>query len=170
MVTVVGRCVGAEEKEQAKRYSNILISATYICLWAVVILTFFIAKPVIGFYELSAEGADIAYQLIIYHAICAAVIWPAAFTLPSAFRAASDVKFPLVISLISMWTFRVGLCYIFSLPSVEIFDLTLAGFGMGPLGVWVAMTVDWVFRTVLFAWRYFSGKWLSVYKTIGKKA
>ena len=170
MVTVVGRCVGAEEKEQAKRYSNILISATYICLWAVVILTFFIAKPVIGFYELSAEGADIAYQLIIYHAICAAVIWPAAFTLPSAFRAASDVKFPLVISMISMWTFRVGLCYIFSLPSVEIFGLTLAGFGMGPLGVWVAMTVDWVFRTVLFAWRYFSGKWLSVYKTIGKKA
>ncbi len=167
MVTVVGRCVGAEEKEQAKRYSRILISATYICLWAIVALTFFIAKPVIGFYELSAEGADIAYQLIIYHAICAAVIWPTAFTLPSAFRAASDVKFPLVISMFSMWTFRVALSYVFSLDAVNVFGLfSFAGLGMGPLGVWVAMTVDWVFRAILFAWRYFSGKWLNVYKRL----
>ncbi|MBQ2716163.1 MAG: polysaccharide biosynthesis C-terminal domain-containing protein, partial [Clostridia bacterium] len=167
MVTVVGRCVGAEEKEQAKRYSRILISATYICLWAIVALTFFIAKPVIGFYELSAEGADIAYQLIIYHAICAAVIWPTAFTLPSAFRAASDVKFPLIVSMFSMWTFRVALSYVFSLDAVNVFGLfSFAGFGMGPLGVWVAMTVDWVFRAILFAWRYFSGKWLNVYKRL----
>ena len=114
-------------------------------------------------------AADIAYQLIIYHAICAAVIWPAAFTLPSAFRAASDVKFPLVISMISMWTFRVGLCYVFSLDAVDVFGLfSFAGFGMGPLGVWVAMTVDWVFRTIFFVWRYFKGTWLDVYKRIGK--
>jgi Na+-driven multidrug efflux pump len=163
MVTVVGRCVGAEEKEQAKRYSKILISATYICLWAVVAVTFFIAKPVIGFYELSAEGADIAYQLIIYHAICAAVIWPAAFTLPSTFRAASDVKFPLIISMISMWTFRVALSYVFSLETVSILGwITFPGLGMGVMGVWVAMTVDWLFRTVMFIWRYVSGKWLTV--------
>ena len=170
MVTVVGRCVGAEEKEQAQRYSRILVFATYACLWAVVILTFFIAKPVIGFYELSAEGTEIAHQLIIYHAICAAVIWPVAFTLPSAFRAASDVKYPLVISMFSMWTFRVALSYVFSLDIVEVFGLfSFAGLGLGPLGVWVAMTVDWVFRAVLFVWRYFSGKWLDVYKRIGKK-
>ena len=93
MITVVGRCVGAEEKEQAKRYSRILVSATYVCLWVVVIITFFIAKPVIRMYDLSPEGSDIAYSLIIYHAICAALIWPAAFTLPSALRAASDVRF-----------------------------------------------------------------------------
>ena len=130
-------------------------------------MTFFIAKPVIGFYELSAEGADIAYQLIIYHAICAAVIWPAAFTLPSTFRAASDVKFPLVISMISMWTFRVGLSFYFSLEVVDVFGLfSFAGCGLGPLGVWVAMTVDWVFRTIFFVWRYLSGKWLNVYKRL----
>lgn len=169
MVTVVGRCVGAEEKEQAKRYSRMLIMATYACLWVVVAVTFFIAKPVIGIYELSAEGSGIAYELIIYHAIVASVIWPIAFTLPSAFRAASDVKFPLVVSMFSMWTFRVALSYVFSLEVVEIFGLSFAGFGMGPLGVWVAMTVDWVFRAVLFVSRYLSGKWLTVYKRIGNQ-
>jgi Na+-driven multidrug efflux pump len=167
MVTVVGRCIGAEEKEQAKRYSRILISATYVCLWVVVLITFFIAKPVIGIYDLSPEGADIAYDLIIYHAICAALIWPAAFTLPSALRAASDVRFPLVISMISMWTFRVALSYVFALETVNIFGLfSFPGLGLGPLGVWVAMTVDWVFRTIFFIIRYLSGKWLTVYKTL----
>ena len=166
MVTVVGRCVGAEEKEQAKRYSRILIMATYACLWLVVAVTFFVAKPVIGIYELSAEGSEIAYELIIYHAIAASVIWPVAFTLPSAFRAASDVKFPLIVSMFSMWTFRVALSYVFSLAVVEKFGLSFAGLGMGPLGVWVAMTVDWVFRAVLFVARYLSGKWLNVYKRL----
>ena len=166
MVTVVGRCIGAEEKEQAKRYSRILIGATYACLWVVVLVTFFIAKPVIGMYELSSEGAEIAYGLIIYHAICAALIWPAAFTLPSALRAASDVKFPLVISMFSMWTFRVALSYVFALDTVTVLGFSFAGFGLGPLGVWVAMTVDWVFRTIFFVIRYLSGKWLTVYKTL----
>lgn len=165
MVTVVGRCVGAEEKEQAKRYSRILISATYVCLWVVVLVTFFIAKPVIGIYDLSPEGSEIAYDLIIYHAICAALIWPAAFTLPSALRAASDVRFPLVVSMFSMWTFRVALSYVFSLEAVNVFGLfSFPGLGLGPLGVWVAMTVDWVFRTIFFVIRYLSGKWLTVYK------
>lgn len=167
MVTVVGRCIGAEEKEQAKRYSRILISATYVCLWVVVLITFFIAKPVIGIYDLSPEGADIAYDLIIYHAICAALIWPAAFTLPSALRAASDVRFPLVISMISMWTFRVALSYVFALETVNILGLfSFPGLGLGPLGVWIAMTVDWVFRMIFFVIRYLSGKWLTVYKTL----
>ena len=50
----------------------------------------------------------------------------------------------------------------------RVFGFTFAGLGMGPLGVWVAMTVDWVFRAILFAWRYLSGKWLTKYKKIAK--
>ena len=171
MVTVVGRCIGAEEKEQAKRYSRILVGATYLCLWTVVLITFFIAKPVIAIYDISDEGAKIANELIIYHAVCAAVLHPIAFTIASAFRAASDVKFPLAVSMFSMWTFRVALSYVFSLEVVNVFGLfSFPGLGLGPLGVWIAMTVDWVFRAIFFVIRYLSGKWLTVYKRIGKKA
>jgi Na+-driven multidrug efflux pump len=35
---------------------------------------------------------------------------------------------------------------------------------MGVMGVWVAMTVDWVFRSVLFFWRFISGRWLAIFK------
>lgn len=31
--------------------------------------------------------------------------------------------------------------------------------GLGVFGVWVAMTLDWVFRGILFVKRYIQGKW-----------
>lgn len=164
MITVVGRCIGAGEKEQAKKYTRVLTFSTYVSLWAIVIGTFILSSAVIGMYDLSTEAGELANELIIYHAICAAAIWPVAFTLPASFRAASDVRFPLVVSMFSMWAFRVALSYVFSLESVTVFGHTFAGLGMGAMGVWVAMTVDWLFRAILFVYRHFSGRWLKVYK------
>ncbi|MBE6610083.1 MAG: MATE family efflux transporter [Ruminococcaceae bacterium] len=168
-ITIVGRCVGAQEKEQAKKYARLLLGITYACLWFIVILTFLLYRPVINIYNLSAEASAMAHDLIIYHAICAAVIWPIAFTLPNSFRAASDVKFTLIISAFSMWAFRVGTCYILALESINLFGITVPGFGLGVLGVWVAMTLDWLFRAILFAFRYLTGKWLTKYKPIENK-
>lgn len=164
MITVVGRCIGAGEKEQAKKYTRILTFATYLCLWIVVIVTFLLSSAVIDLYDLSPEAEKLANELIIYHAVCAAAIWPVAFTLPASFRAASDVKFPLAVSMFSMWTFRVALSYVFSLESITKYGYTFFGLGMGAMGVWVAMTVDWLFRAIMFLYRHFSGKWLKAYK------
>ena len=165
-VSIVGRCIGAQEKEQAKKYSRILIAITYCCLWFIVLLTCIFSKTIINVYQLSAEASAMGQELIIYHSICAALIWPIAFTLPNAFRAASDVRFPLIISALSMWLFRVGTCYVLALESVTVFGITVPGFGLGVLGVWVAMTLDWLFRAILFAFRYLSGKWLTKYKPV----
>ena len=163
-ITIVGRCVGAEEKEQAKKYSKILLALSYASLLLIVILTFILAKPVINLYGLTSESSDMALKLILYHGICAAVIWPTAFMLPSCFRAASDVKFTLVVSMISMWVFRVALSYPLALESFNIFGVTFPGLGLGAMGVWIAMTVDWLFRAILFAYRHLSGKWLTKYR------
>jgi Na+-driven multidrug efflux pump len=90
--------------------------------------------------------------------------------LPPAFRAASDVKFTMLVSTFSMWIFRVALAYVMALESVSIFGiLSFPGLGMGVMGVWVAMTVDWVFRTILFLWRLLSGKWLTQYRGVRLK-
>jgi Na+-driven multidrug efflux pump len=108
--------------------------------------------------------------LILSHAACAIAIWPLAFTLPNAFRAASDVKFSMKISVFSMWVFRVALSYVFAKESLSLFGFTIPGFGMSVLGVWVAMYVDWVFRAILFVIRFVSGKWLTKYKAMTKNA
>lgn len=167
MVTVVGQCIGAQEKKEASRYARILIGITYIALWVMCILSVLCGKFVIGIYNVSPEASATAYKLIVYHSIIAAAIWPIAFTLPGAFRSASDVSFPLIVSAFSMWAFRVGTSYFIALSAVSIFGLfTVPAFGLGVLGVWIAMTLDWVFRAIMFGWRYVSNKWLTKYKAL----
>ena len=67
---------------------------------------------------------------------------------PGVFRAAGDAKVCMVISIISMWIFRI------------IFSYVLGKYmGMEVFGVWVAMVIDWVVRCICFIIRYFGGKW-----------
>lgn len=75
-------------------------------------------------------------------------LWPASFVLPNMLRACNDVKFPMVISIFSMFVFRIGLSYILGVQM-----------GMGAIGVWNAMVVDWIFRTICFVGRYRMGRW-----------
>ena len=130
------------------------------------LMSIFFGKTIIGIYNLP-DAADMAYKLIFYHSLCAAAIWPISFTLPGAFRSASDVRFPLITSALSMWIFRVGTSYFIALETVSVFGLfTVPGFGLGVLGVWIAMTIDWMFRAALFLFRYLSGRWLNKYKAL----
>jgi hypothetical protein len=94
MVPVVGRCIGARQKEQAKMYSRKILSLNYFVLWAVVLLTVLFVEPLVGLYGLESgtPEAFTAMNLIVIHSLIASLIWPIGFMLPSAFRAASDVR------------------------------------------------------------------------------
>ncbi len=149
MVVVVGRCIGAGEKEQAKKYARKLVGLTYVCIWVISAILCIFSSHLVGLYNLSAESTAIARQLLFFHSICVCTIWPFAFTLANAFRAASDVKFPMIISVFSMWVFRVGLSFVFG-----------KYLAMGVSGVWIAMVCDWAFRATFFTIRYIKGTWL----------
>ena len=63
--------------------------------------------------------------------------------------------------MISMWCLRVALAYFLALESVTLFNvITLPGLGMGIMGVWVAMFLDWILRSTLYLIRYLRGRWL----------
>jgi len=161
MITVVGRCIGAGKDEQAKYYSRRILAMNYGLLWTVILSSFIFLNPLVGMYNLSPATEDLAKDLIVRHLILAAMIWPLGFMLPSAFRAAGDVKFSMVISIASMWIFRIVSAYFFALDSVSVFGLfTLPGLGMGIMGVWSAMFVDWGFRCTIFLIRWLKGQWL----------
>ena len=155
MVVVVGRCVGAGEKEQAKHYAKKLVGFTYGLVLIISACMCLFAKNLAGLYNLSDSAAALAVQIIFLHSICISTIWPIAFTLPNAFRAASDVRYTMVLSVFSMWVFRVGLSVVFGKL-----------LGLGVMGVWLAMFCDWAFRAVVFTVRYLSGKWLTKYNVV----
>jgi Na+-driven multidrug efflux pump len=64
-------------------------------------------------------------------------------------RACNDVRFTMVLSIFSMFVFRIGFSYIIGV-----------NMGYGAIGVWIAMVLDWIFRVICFVGRYLSGHWL----------
>ena len=159
-VTIVGRCVGAGETKQATKYGKTLLLWDYFSMWAVSLILFVFAKPIIGIYDLSAESTRLALHLTIFHAVCTSIIRPPAFIFPSVFKAAGDVKYSLIVSTISMWCIRIGLAYILSLENITVFSVTIHGAGLGIFGIWIATVADWVLRAVLFFIHFIRGKWL----------
>jgi putative MATE family efflux protein len=161
MIPVVGRCIGAKRIDQAKHYSFKLMMAEYGMMWLVIAFTLIFIRPLMSAYGVSEDAVELTIKLVLYHSIMAAAIYPLGFLLPTTFRAASDVKFTMFVSMISMWVLRVALAYFLALESVTLFNaITLPGLGMGIMGVWVAMFLDWILRSTLYLIRYLRGRWL----------
>lgn len=148
LVTVVSQCVGAGDYEQVQFYTKKLMKYA-IGAMAVTNLLVIAAIPLITrAYQLSPETTVITRQILILHSICAIVIWTFSFTLPNALRAANDVTFTMIVSLLSMWFCRIVMGIVFG-----------SYLGLGVIGVWIAMILDWCVRSIFFLIRYHKGKW-----------
>ena len=142
LITIVGQCVGAGKPREAMHYTEVLLAVNYLILAVLSTAMFFGTDLLVSFYNLSPEAAAISHVLLQAHCV-AMILWPAAFTLPNALRAALDARFTMAVSVFSMWAFRIGFAYLF----VYLFDL-------GVPGVWYGMFIDWVFRALVFAGRF----------------
>ena len=111
MITVVGQCVGARDYDGAKKYVRRLMVITYIFMAVLNVPLLFVVRQIVGFYSLSGEAMTMATEILLLHGICAIFIWPAAFSLPNALRAANDVKFTMIAAIASMWICRIGMSY-----------------------------------------------------------
>lgn len=148
MITVIGQCVGAGDESQIRYYTKKLLLIAYIPTIIINIILFLSIDGILSLYGLSAETTELAKILIFIHNGCACLMWPLSFTFPNMLRACNDVKYTMIVSILSMFIFRIGLSYIIGV-----------NMGMGAIGVWIAMILDWVCRIICFVARYVSGKW-----------
>ena len=149
-LTVVGQCLGAGEKEQAVYYSRRLMLTAYCGAWVMNLSAFFFANRfAVSLFNLSPEAQAMALDIMVWFNIVSLFVWPSSFTLPNILRAAGDARFTMTVSIVSMWTFRVGFCY-----------LAVLCFGGGLLSIWMGMYLDWVFRSLCFYLRFRRGSWL----------
>lgn len=148
ITTVISQCVGANDYEQVHYYLKKLLAIIYVAMAGAVALIFLALPLILKAYNLSDQTAAAATNIIHFHGISAIFIWPIAFALPAAYRAAGDAKACMYTSIVSMWIFRIGFSY-----------LVGKYMGLGVFGVWVAMVIDWVVRAICFVIRYFNGKW-----------
>ena len=148
MVTIVSRCIGAGDYEQAKYYCKKLMKYAYIAMAIINIIIMAFIPLIMRVYRLSDETSESTIKILLLHGICATFIWPLSFTLPNALRAANDAKFTMIVGISSMWICRI------------VFGIILGKyFGLMAFGVWIAMIFDWCVRSVFFIYRYRSGKW-----------
>ncbi len=151
LITVCSRCVGAGDYGQARYYTKLLMKYMYLGIFVVDGLIILLTPLILKAYHLSPETGEVTQRILIYIGICTIAIWETSFGLPNTFRAAGDVKYTMCVSMISMWIFRVGFSFILG-----------KNLGWGVFGIWVAMTIDWVFRSVLFVIHYIRGGWTRV--------
>lgn len=151
MITVVGQCMGAGEIEQSKHYTKKLMKISYIAT-AIFGIGICLSLPLLlRFYELSDEAYRYSCILIVMHNVLAILLHPTSFNLANSLRATGDVRFTMVVGIGSMLLFRLG--------SGMLFGVVL---NLGVIGVWMAMGMDWLARSVAFTLRYKSGKWKTI--------
>ena len=147
-IPVISRCAGAGDYRQARWYVRHYVALTYIFqgIWSVLMCA--TIPLILKAYGVSAETWHYGVWIMLIHGIGMCTLWPVAFMLNTAMRAAGDSKYVMVIASVSMWLCRVGGSY-----------LLIRGFGVSVIGIWVAWTVDWVFRIIFFVPRYVGHKW-----------
>lgn len=148
VITVIGRCVGAREFEQVRYYTKKLLAFAYAGMLSVNSVILLLLPWILKLYGLEKETTDLVYVLVMIHNGVGIFMWPASFTLPNMLRACNDVRYTMVVSVFSMIAFRIGFSYLLGVHM-----------GMGIIGVWYAMVLDWAFRIVCFVGRYLSGVW-----------
>ena len=148
MITVVGRCIGAQDFDQAVHYTKKLLRWDYVAQGLANAVVLVALNPLLSLYTLSPETAALSAKLVWIHCGMGILIWPLAFILPNALRAANDVRFTMVVSIVSMVVWRLAFSQILCVQ-----------LGWGAVGVWWAMIIDWVCRTLCFVVRFASGAW-----------
>lgn len=155
MITISGQCIGAGAYDLAVSYTKKLLLLSHGILAATNLIMFFACPYLLPLYSLTPETLQTDTLLIRVHSIGAIFLYPESFMLTNTLRAAADVKYPMVVSILSMWIWRVGFSYILGIY-----------FHMGVLGVWVAMLSDWLCRSICFGLRFRSGVWKTKNKSL----
>ena len=151
IVPIVGKCIGAGEQEQADYYTKKLMKISYVATGVLGIGVILFLPVILSFFQLSKETYVMSCVLIIAHNVLAFVLHPTSFNLANSLRASGDVKITMWTGIGSMLVFRLGTTYVLGI---------VLGFGI--YGVWTAMGMDWLARSIVFVIRYRSGKWKTI--------
>lgn len=148
LMTVVGQCIGAGRKEEAKYYIVKLTGYAEVVIIISCLFVLLITKPVTMLAGMEAESARMCFSMMLAITIVKPLVWGLSFIPAYGMRAAGDVKFSMIISTLTMWFCRVALCI-----------YLCRAWGFGPMAVWIGMFADWTLRAIIFTGRFLSGKW-----------
>jgi Na+-driven multidrug efflux pump len=149
VMVLCGQKIGRGETDDIKQTTFFAVAMCTALMAAVCLVLFIFFNPIIGLYNVEPATYRYIRQLMFSVFVAQILFWSFAFITPATLRAAGDVKYTMVASIISMWVFRIILGYVFAIAM-----------GLGIIGVWLGMYVDWIVRGILFNGRLLNGKWM----------
>ncbi|MDR1835545.1 MAG: MATE family efflux transporter [Fusobacteriaceae bacterium] len=147
LITVVGQCIGAKKYNEARFFTFKLMKICIVVETCLNLLLILFMKRILALCNLTDETLRTAYILTTMHSVFSMFLWPLSFCLPNALRASNDATFTMKISILSMFLFRVAGSFVLG-----------RYFGLGVVGVWISMMIDWAFRSSFFIHRFFKRK------------
>jgi putative MATE family efflux protein len=149
LLIVTGQCIGAGDYLAAKKHTKKIVTLSYLTYLIINIFIFIFMDAIIGFFNLSPEAHNMCALFLRVHCVTSTLFWCPSFVIPNALKAAGDARYVMVIAVCSMWFVRVCSAYLLS--------YTL---NFGPVGVYLAMGADFLFRGIFYAKRWLSNKWI----------
>jgi putative MATE family efflux protein len=154
--TIVGQRIGKGKAEDAQKSLMYLTYLSIGCLTLLGLLSIPFAPYLAELYNKDLGVIELSSKVIRMNGIFI-IAWSFSFILPAGLRGAGDVKYTMFTSIAGMWLFRITLGYVLSIT-----------FGIGLIGVWLAMYIDWIVRGTMYFLRVKGGKWK--YKAVIKTA
>lgn len=142
-VTVVGRCIGAEDDDDARRYGRRCNQIALILLVGFGMLFYPLLPWLLKQYGPTPQVYALVNQILYWSIPAMLLFWPASTILAQTLRAANDAVFPTVISLAVLWCVNIGLGYLLAIPM-----------GLGIWGIWIATWASWAVRCLVFSLRF----------------
>ena len=149
LMTIVGETLGAGRKEEAVYYVKKLCIISEVIIIASCLVMYAFVRPITYFGGMEPESAKMCIYMVTWITVVKPVVWVMSFIPAYGFRAAGDVKFTMIVSVVSMWVCRVT--FVIILARV---------FGMGPMAVWIGMFTDWTVRCIIYTARFRSHRGL----------
>lgn len=148
LMVVGGYAAGAGRFDESRRLTKVFMEIAYGTMALLAVVLFIFLKPIISIYSFSPETAKLAYRILSEYMVWSTLVWPLSFSFPNTLKSAGDVKFTMIVAILSMWIFRVFLARVLGIY-----------LGFGIVGVMWGMYIDWVVRAIAFVLRYNSDVW-----------
>jgi putative MATE family efflux protein len=146
-VTLVGQNLGAGKPDRAEAsawraglYNTICLASIGVMflLFAPILIRIFTSDPIVGSYGVHCLRIVSAGFLFYGYGM----------VLTSAFNGAGDTRTPTLINLFSLWILEIPLAWFLAYPV-----------GLGPTGVFVALSVGFSTLAFISAWIFSKGTW-----------
>jgi len=155
---IVGKRLGKGQISQAELQLRHIFWISTLGLTAIAWLSAPFAGLIASFYTHEQDVIEVVKHLLWLNALFMP-IWAAAWVLPAGLKGARDARFAMWVTMLGMWGCRVVAGYVLGIM-----------LGMGVVGVWLGMFLDWAVRGLFFYWRMISGRWLQKYPRSKKTA